>query len=165
MADRDVSSASPIARDKVEMGSSLLELADELGLSPEGALWFHDASLKEWRYYLVTSVIDVKGAAWVYKRLLTAFKKLPKQDDFLSIDVHLGSPKEILFKLLSMAFRSEGPGPNFIMESLVTGTIDDVDYSFPANIVIYRMLGERPAAVVHQTTKTFDRSVREIVAA
>ena len=162
MAEPDFPQAPPLSDVRVELGLKLLELADQLGLAPEGAAWIYTPDLEEWRYYLVTSAIDVKGPQWVYSRLLLAFRQLPNQSDFLSVDVHLASPKEVLFTILSFYVEAKGPGPNFIEESIVSGEIDGVIYTFPANIVLYRMLQPAPSDAAQKNVRSFDRHVREL---
>jgi hypothetical protein len=164
MAEQAFPTPPGLSESRVALGQELVQVTDDLGLSAEGAAWVYDWSLEEWRYYLVTSLIDVKGSSWVYKRLLTAFKKLPKQDEFIALDVHLGSPNEVLFILLSRHFRSEGLQTNFMSRITIRGDIDGIVYSFETNLVLYRMIEGRPASSVKMTEKTFDYNVRHLVA-
>ena len=42
-------------------GQRLLEATDTLGLEAQGAAWIYEPDLEEWRYYLVTVLLDWEG--------------------------------------------------------------------------------------------------------
>lgn len=165
MADNDFPPAPALTDDRLALGRRLLDLTDELGLSAEGAAWVYDWTLQEWRYYLVTSLIDKKGAPWVYKRLLQAFKRLPEHEQFLSLDVHLGSPREILFRLISSMFTYRQDGWSTIGNITLQAEMEGITYSFLANLILYRMIEFLRPSLAESASKLFDRKVREMQAA
>jgi hypothetical protein len=124
----------------IELGGRLLEATDTLGMAAQGAAWIYDDELEEWRFYLVTGLMDTKGPRWVHKRLLEAFTKLPERDDFLSLDVHLGSPEEILFRVFSDIFQFKSTGEVVEFKGLkLISSIDGREYEIEPHAIVYRM--------------------------
>lgn len=151
----------------IAAGRRLLEATDELGLDAQGAAWVWEADLEEWRYYLVTVLTDTMGPSWVYKRLLKAFNKMPVREDFLAVDVHLGSPNEVLFMLISGFEKADDVGPVTIKNiSRLERIIDGKRYGKrDVNLVMYRMQRVPPSRMVDASRRRFERKVRELTLA
>jgi hypothetical protein len=86
----------------IEAGAEFLRRTDDWGMSAQGAMWLYSSALKEWRYYLVTSLMDTAGRRSVYKTLVRLFERFPMFDYFTVEDVHLGSPSDHVFRAISM---------------------------------------------------------------
>jgi hypothetical protein len=88
-----------------EAGYRLLFVTDLLKMRAQGAMWIYRHELNDWRYYLVTSLVDAVGRRETYKMIARIFSA-PGADGFFSKeftleDVHLGSPSDEFFKLIS----------------------------------------------------------------
>ena len=95
MADKDLSP------ELIEAGAAILAKTDELAMQAQGAMWVFDSSLEDWRYYLVTTLVDTLGRRKTYKLLIDAFEKLKLPQSMIVDDVHLGSPTDPFFQLIS----------------------------------------------------------------
>src|SRR5262245_11151563 len=89
-------------------GRRLLEVTDSLDMQAQGAMWVYSHALEDWRYYLVTSLVDTIGRRKTYKLLLDAFELLQLPPEMTIEDVHLGSPADEFFRLVSTIARVEG---------------------------------------------------------
>ncbi len=85
----------------IDAGAQLLRMTDALAMQAQGAMWVFDHSLDEWRYYLVTSLVDTLGRRKTYKLLIDAFEHLGTPSAITLYDVHLGSPKDSFFAWVS----------------------------------------------------------------
>ena len=93
MADKDLSP------ELIEAGAAILAKTDELAMQAQGAMWVFDSSLEDWRYYLVTTLVDTLGRRKTYKLLIDAFEKLKLPQSMIVDDVHLGSPTDPLIRI------------------------------------------------------------------
>lgn len=93
--------ARPLSEDLIDAGHKLLEAADKTGLRPQGAAWLYDHALDEWRYILVSALVDTMGRRKVYQLLVRAFSKLHFPADLTIVDVYLEGPKSPLFDALA----------------------------------------------------------------
>ncbi len=90
-----------------EAGSQLLKSTDELDMQAQGAMWIYSSALEDWRYYLVTSLVDSIGRRKTYGLLLEVFERVEFPKEMTIEDVHLGSPTEPFFQLVSSLVRME----------------------------------------------------------
>jgi hypothetical protein len=84
-------------------GRDLLAVTDALEMRAQGAMWLYDHSLKDWRFYIVTSLVDVIGRRKTYQLLLEAFERIDLPEDVTIEDVYLGSPTDLVFQYVSRA--------------------------------------------------------------
>lgn len=82
-------------------GVKLLALTDEFGFAALGAAWVYDRDAERWWYLLVSPMIDSKGPAWVYERLVALFRKLHLPEGISPLDIRIASPKETTFHQLA----------------------------------------------------------------
>lgn len=140
-----------------ELAQRIVEAADLVELRPEGALWLYEAEEKEWRFYLVTSLLEEKGPLWVYRKMLQAFSKVdfPKEVDKLSL--RLCSPREPAMAHLAATYK--------VSEShivVINSQINDVTID---GALIYRLLPPRPRKQVLDNVVRFERRVEQLMAA
>src|SRR5829696_4194494 len=90
-----------LSQELKDAGRKLLETTDALGMQAQGAMWLYDHGLEDWRYYLVTSLVDTMGRRKTYRLLLDAFDRVDFPKDMTIEDVHLGRPNDDLFRLVS----------------------------------------------------------------
>ena len=86
----------------------MLDAADQIGLHPQGAAWIYDHGLEEWRYVLVSALVDTLGRRRVYSLLAKAFRKLTLPEQMTIVDVHLESPRSPLYYGVRSAVIMEG---------------------------------------------------------
>jgi hypothetical protein len=98
-----------LSKDSVLAGSNCLALLDAHGLGVQGAAWVLSETLYEWRFYIVTALVDIDGPSATFERIERLFA-LTKWKELLIDDVHLGSPDEPLFVNLAKFFRKTGEG-------------------------------------------------------
>jgi hypothetical protein len=115
-------------------GSYLLAATDKLGLQAQGAMWLYDHALSDWRYYLVTSLVDTIGRRKIYGLLLDIFEAIDLPNEMTIDDVYLGSPQDSLFKLVSGVIRM----PLSVPVEFHDCTINQI----PFDGVVYRSVGE-----------------------
>ena len=137
-------------------GAQFLLATDKLGLSADGAAWVLDYALKEWRYSLVTGLVDIVGPAAVYDRLSDAFRKLGMPEDFTLMEVYLDTPQDPLYRRMAeivVADMREGV--------VVTGDVVN-GYTFDA--YVYRMTKPKRKGEMKKIARDFERRVRKLVA-
>lgn len=137
-----------------EAGRELLEATDALDMQAQGAMWIYHHALEEWRYYLVTSLVDTIGRRKTYRLLLDVFEhvKLPKE---MTIeDVHLGSPNDAFFQLVSQMVGIQGAIVEF--ENCLFNEV-----SFDG--VVYRSVrSPPPPKEAERIEKRFQKRVKEL---
>ncbi len=124
-------------------------------MQAQGAMWIYDHALDDWRFYIVTSLIDTLGRRTAYGILLDAIQHLDMGQGLTAADIHLGSPSDALFRLISQAVRVDGAGFVEVHDC----PIDGVDFDG----VIYRSVGEPPAgADAARIEKQFVRRAKSL---
>jgi hypothetical protein len=86
-----------------DAGLKILDLTDSLGFSAQAAGWVYVPESDQWRYYLITQMVDEKGPRWIYERLLKIFAKVHLPPGITPLDIYIGSPKDSLFRALKAA--------------------------------------------------------------
>jgi hypothetical protein len=155
-----------VSDERFDAGQRLLAAADELGLEAQGAAWIYMDDLEEWRYFLVTALVDTEGPLWVYKRLLRAFNKLAERDDFLSVDVQLASPNEVWFRAIMIMMNIVG------LSSARDLGVDDSQVYADGRVYIikhfracvYRMAPAPPADSVRRIRNKFNSKTSRVLA-
>jgi hypothetical protein len=135
-------------------GGQLLAITDGLEMQAQGAMWLYDHQLQDWRYYLVTSLVDTIGRRRTYRLLLDALETVVFPGDMTIEDVHLGSPADDLFRIVSRAARIDGAMAEF--QNCVFGA-----HCFDG--VLYRSVNEIPTMQQAQRIeRCFVRRVRGV---
>ena len=138
-------------------GFKLLETTDSLAMQAQGAMWVYSHLLNDWRYYLVTSMVDTIGRRKTYRLLLDAFEKLDLPNEMTVEDVHLGSPSDDFFRLVSRVVRVESGGRTEFRNCMFN------DVAFDG--IIYRSVQEIPTErQAEQIEKRFQKRVKDLVA-
>jgi hypothetical protein len=151
MADR------PLSEDLKAAGLQLLKATDALGLQAQGAMWVYSHALNDWRYYLVTALVDTIGRRKTYRLLLNAFEYVSLPKEMTIEDVHLGSPHDQFFQVVSKIVKA--PGQNFLQ--FENCQFNEVSFDG----VIYRAVKEMPTErQVEQIEKRFQKRVKELIA-
>lgn len=138
-------------------GRQLLATTDMLDMQAQGAMWIYDHALHDWRYYLVTSLVDTIGRRKTYNLLLEAFESIDVPEAMTTEDVYLGSPTDDIFRLLSGVMSVSGNTWSEVTNCAFNYMIFDA--------VIYRSLSEPLSAQrTGRIEKRFAKRVRDITA-
>ena len=98
--------AETLPPNALDLGKTVLLTTDSLGMAVEGAFWLYTAKDEEWRYFLVTSLVDRIGSREIYLRLNEVLaKKFPEAELFTFF---ICSPSE---KLVREMRRTHKTGP------------------------------------------------------
>lgn len=84
-------------------GEEILELTDSLGFNAQAAGWIYEPENAQWKYYLITTMVDEQGPRWIYSRLLKVFAKVNLPPGITPLDIYIASPKDALYKALMAA--------------------------------------------------------------
>lgn len=141
----------------MQAGARLLAALDDAGLQAQGAGWVFDHALGDWRYVVATSLVDTMGRSKVYRQLLVTMKKLDMPNDLTVADIHLVSPKTLLFKGIASFVRVEIPDPS----GFATFTNCMIGNS-KFDAVIYRWVGEPTPTQAKQVERQFKRRIKEL---
>lgn len=140
----------------IDAGAVILAATDDLSMQAQGAMWVFDHSLGDWRYYLVTSLVDTVGRRKTYKLLIEIFDKINVPRSMTVNDVHLGSPVDPFFKLVSGAVGISGGGYAIFSDCVFNGVAFDG--------LIYRSVREPPAPQeAERIEKRFARRVKDLI--
>jgi hypothetical protein len=137
-----------------DAGRQLLATTDALEMQAQGAMWLYDHVLHDWRYYLVTSLVDTIGRRKTYRLLLEAVETVALPHEMTIEDVHLGSPADDLFRFVSQVVRVKG-GQTEFRNCVFNGLQFDG--------VIYRSVTEVPSAKqAERIEKRFAKRVKDL---
>jgi hypothetical protein len=140
-----------------DAGQELLAQTDALGMQAQGAMWLYDHRLQDWRYILVTSLVDTIGRRKTYKLLIEAFERLHLPSDIVIDDVYLASPSDEFFQLVSRVFHISGTS----MGIFDNCTINNVRLDG----VIYRSVLDVPSKTeADRIEKRFAKRVKDLAA-
>lgn len=147
-----------LSQAKLNAGRTCLDLLDKYGLGVQGAVWIYIDQLREWRFYIVTSLVDIDGLVDTYNRIEKLFS-LQFTDPELTIDdVHLGSPAETIFMTISRAISVKGHSlielENCVINNLV------IEHAY-----IYRLDAAPPVIKAKQARQQFDMRLKEVARA
>lgn len=144
-----------LSEDMKSAGLKLLAQTDALDMKAQGAMWLYSGALEDWRYYLVTSLVDTVGRRKTYRLLLDVFDRVTLPSEMSIEDVHLGSPNDPFFHLVSSVVRAD----NSIVQ-FENCTFNDVKFDG----VVYRSLQSPPtSAEAARIDKKFQMKVRRLV--
>lgn len=122
-------------------------------MNAQAAMWVFDHSLGDWRYYLVTSLVDSQGRKATYRNLIKIFGSGAFPEDMTVDDVHLGSPTDAFFQTISRISHIQSHHISFENCSLDGIVFDGIVYR-----VITHVPDEREARDIE---KTFQSRIRE----
>lgn len=146
-----------LSEELIEAGQNLLSATDDMGMSAQGAMWVYSYALQDWRYYLVTSLVDNPGRRKTYQLLIRAFESGKFPDGLTVEDVHLGSPSEDFFQLVSSVVGVDGGIARFTNCSFNNVAFDGVIYRS------VRSVPSKPEA--KRIEATFERRVKQAASA
>ncbi|MFG1187612.1 hypothetical protein [Xanthobacter aminoxidans] len=150
--------AQDLPIDLIDAGAAVLAATDALAMQAQGAMWIFDHSLGDWRYYLVTSLVDTIGRRKTYKLLIDIFEKIGVPESMTIDDVHLGSPSDPFFKMISSIARIDGGGNVVFQNCILNGIIFDG--------IIYRSVKTTPdQKEAERIEKKFSKRVKDMVRA
>jgi hypothetical protein len=145
-----------LSQELIDAGEMLLATTDSLAMQAQAAMWIYDHVLAEWRYYLVTSLVDTLGRRKTYKLLLDAFEKVRPPENMTVEDVHLGSPRDPFFQTISSVLNFPNGRATFA-DCVLNGM------SFDG--VVYRSVKTPPSVgEAERIEKRFSKRVRDLVA-
>lgn len=140
----------------IDAGAAVLAATDDLGMQAQGAMWVLDHSLGDWRYYLVTSLVDTIGRRKTYKLLVDIFERIDLPRSMTVEDVHLGSPRDDFFRVISRAAQVTNSRAYF-----ENCAFNDVRFDG----VIYRSVRSPPSeSEAQKIERRFSKQVRDLVA-
>jgi hypothetical protein len=148
-----------LSEELIEAGRQLLLATDGLNLQAQGAMWIYSHELGDWRYYLVTSLVDTVGRRETYKYLIRIFDAAEPKGLFpkeLTVqDIHLGSPADEYFQRISSGV-SVVQGPVQVKDCIINGIKFDG--------VIYRAVTHVPSSgEARKIEKQFSRKMKGIL--
>ncbi|MGH6728174.1 MAG: hypothetical protein ACREB8_16770 [Pseudolabrys sp.] len=137
-------------------GHQLLLATDALDMQAQGAMWVYSQALQDWRYYLVTSLVDSIGRRKTYRLLLNVFERVEFPKDMTIEDIHLGSPNESFFQLVSKVMRVEGG----TIASFEDCKFNNVSF----NGIVYRAVRSIPSKrEAERIEKRFQKKVKDLI--
>jgi hypothetical protein len=148
-----------LSEEKLEAGRECLELLDEYGLGVQGAVWIYIDGLKEWRFYIVTSLIDIDGLVETFNRI-EKLLGLRFNNPNLSIDdLHLGSPNDLMFSTMANVIAAKGTSlielENVLIQNERARVLIEHAY-------VYRLDKAPPLIKAKQARQLFDRKLRAL---
>lgn len=90
----------PLTEELLSAGRKFLATTDELRVGAEGAAWLFDPVDENWRFFLVTSLIDELGPRELYETLSKVFRKVMPELPISMFAVYLASPSDKPFRVL-----------------------------------------------------------------
>lgn len=145
--------------EKIEAGRTCLELLDEYGLGVQGAVWIWVEGLTEWRFYIVTSLVDIDGLVNTFNRIERLFALRFHNPELTIDDVHLGSPNEPLFRTMAKVIAVRD---NAMIELENVIVQDQHSRIIIEHAYIYRLERAPPPMKAKQARQLFDRRLREL---
>jgi hypothetical protein len=164
MAQSSINRVPNLSTAAMEAGAECLQLLDRHKLRVQGAAWVYSNSLGEWRFYIVTSLVEIDGPLATYQRIEKLFGLTFNNKNLLIDDVHLGSPNETLFRALAQAFSKPAQKKGL---KATTVTIEQITINgfFIEKALIYRLNRSPPKIEVMRNRKAFDHHLKELMSA
>lgn len=146
----------PILSEKSKAaGQAILKVLDRNKFAVQGAAWVYSDLLGEWRYYVVTDLVELDGPLATYERMERLFSLKFNNPDLLIDDVHLGSPREDLFIAMATAIRVSVPR-GWTMIDVRIGNY------FVREAYVYRLDKTPTRAETLVKRKAFDRYLKQL---
>jgi hypothetical protein len=165
MVELSLSKIPELSKSSIKAGAACLDLLDEHGFEIQGAAWIYSSFLDEWRYYVVTDLVEIDGPRATYGRLEKLFALCFNNRGLMIDDVHLGSPREHVFQVLTTAFNLKSKR----RKAGIPTTIQNVKIQpqngrpyFVEKALLYRLEPSPPTVEVMRKRKKFDKHLREL---
>lgn len=156
MAERaSVTASDNLHAVSADAGAQCLALLESHGFVVQGAAWIFSSVAREWRYYIVSGLVDVDGLLATYDRIMRLFDAL-RWTGMSIDDVHLGSPDEPMFKALAAALHVDN--------AQVKLDNVQVDRFVIEHALVYRMAKAPIRTRLQEARKKFDRHLSEMEA-
>lgn len=140
----------PLSEQLIEAGQALMAELDRIGLHPQGVLWLHAHHLNDWRFTVISDLVDEMGRRRVYSLIEEALEKIGQRDGLTVMDIHLAAPDEILARVLD-GFIEMNAGVVKLVDCKVNG--------MPVDAVVFRLTRARQKAEVKRASAKFQRAV------
>lgn len=146
----------PLSDELIEAGAAMLRELDTIGLEPQGALWLHFHALNDWRFTVISDLVDMAGRRKVYGLIEKALAATGSSPDLTIFDIHLASSAEVMPRVLGGAIHIKA-GTAHVQDCSIDGAKVDA--------VIYRLLPARPESERRRAIKRFDQKAKELISA
>jgi hypothetical protein len=140
---------------KAELGRKVLEQTDHFGFLATGAAWIYDAQSERWILELATPMIDAKGPAWVYERLVKLFSKFTLPSGITLLELRVASPDEVMWRMVTSMFGVSDAGV------FISGTVSN-GIKIP-DLFLFRAMNGKGSE--EEVASAFDQRYHELVAA
>lgn len=145
----------PLPEQLTGAGRAMLDQLDRVGLHPQGALWLMFPHIKDWRYTVISDLVDNHGRTQIYGLIDEALAGLDPVDGLTIFDIHLASTSEILPRVIGGAIHVEN-GLVQLSDCNINGV--------PVDAVVYRLQSERSLVERKKALKALQRSARHATA-
>jgi hypothetical protein len=150
--------ARTLQNSEIALGRAVLLATDALNMGCEGAFWMMDDGDDDWRFFLVTSLLDTMGPRRIYLKMDSVLGKIISEGEMDALPVYMMSPDEKIVRAIRMEISTAG-----------TATIPQgVSFRFDGQNVaalVYRMAGKMPEAERRAAQGQFRKRVDKLVAA
>ncbi len=141
-------------RQRIALGHEVLAKADQIGLDVSCAGWVRDADSNNWVLELATRLIDVRGPAWIYRRLVPLISAIAQPSNIDLLRIRLSSPHETMWRAVSSGMSIEDS------EIALIGNM--VNGIHLPDMILYR--ARRTSPMEKSTGEHLDRSYQDLVA-
>jgi hypothetical protein len=144
-----------LSRNALAFGRAVLLASDAAGLKPEGAFWLYDSKDEEWRYFLVSSLLERIGSYEIFLKLRQALEQRLSAQEVDDFPFYLASPNDGISK----AIRKE------VSTNLVSSEISEVSARFRGGKIpafVYRLAEEMNERDRESTVRQFRRGFNEL---
>jgi hypothetical protein len=145
----------PLTEGQKEAGRQCLTLLDVYELGVQGAIWIYTKSLQEWRFYIVTSLLDIDGLVETYNSVERSFGLKFRNEHLTMEDIHFSSPTENLFMKLASAISARAHSEIELDNVIIDGFMIEHAY-------IYRLEKAPPKIKAKQVSERFDKMLKQI---
>lgn len=135
-------------------GASVVATLDSIELEPQGALWLHFPHIRDWRFTIITDLIDTIGRKRVYDLVGAAFDQMGPVEGLTVFDLHLAAPSEVLPTVLGGTF--------LIQDGLVELKDVNINGVHQIDAVIYRMREPRSSLDAKKAANRFQKKVVQL---
>lgn len=136
-------------------GAKMLAELDAIGLDPQGALWLHYPTVKDWRFVVITALVNRDGRRKIYGLIDEALTKVGQSEALSIMDIHLYDPSEIVPRNLSLIGAENAAV--IVENSRFNGML--------VNAFIYRLRSTPGRTETKRAADRFERTVKELLAA
>jgi hypothetical protein len=95
-----------LPRHALTFGRAVLLASDAAGMKPEGAFWLHDSQDGEWRYFLVSSLLERIGSREIFLKLGQALEHRLSQQELENFSFLIVSPNDGIVKAVRKQIRT-----------------------------------------------------------